>query len=196
MSNVVFSTRAHQNSATAPEGVLVYMRTADGNDSLAWINRQGESVTQSQLAILRVAACNSQTLAIERPLEQHDLVRKGVEHIIKGETHMLGGQLGGRSGARLRTYERLKYISASRKNTLFPPPPALDKVIDEIYHYPLQKMAKDTLNRQLRSEISDDELIDLVIRLRDENSLCHIQEQMEQQEPQIICSLGLFEQAE
>ena len=79
---------------------------------------------------------------------------------------------------------------------MFPPPPELDKVIDEIYHYPLQEMAKDTLSRQLRSEISDDALIDLVVRLRDENRLCHIQEQMEQQEPQIICSLGLFELAE
>ncbi|HEX3640845.1 MAG TPA: C-terminal helicase domain-containing protein, partial [Ktedonobacteraceae bacterium] len=42
LPHVVFSTRAHQNSATAPEGVLVYMRTSDGNDSLAWINRKGE----------------------------------------------------------------------------------------------------------------------------------------------------------
>jgi hypothetical protein len=92
--------------------------------------------------------------------------------------------------------ERLRHISEHRKNTLFPPPPELNKVIDEIYHYPLQEMAKDTLNRQLRSEISDDDLIDLVIRLRDENRLCHIQEQVEQQEPQIICSLGFFEQAE
>lgn len=172
------------------------MRTSDGNDSLAWINRKGESVTQSQLAILRAAACNSREPAIARPPEQHDLVLKGVEHIIAGETHDLGGQLGSRSGARLRTYERLRHISERRKNTLFPPPPELDKVIDEIYHSPLQEMAKDTLNRQLRSEISDDDLIDLVVRLRDENRLCHIQEQVEQQEPQIICSLGLFEQAE
>ena len=133
---------------------------------------------------------------IARPPEQHDLVLRGVEHIIAGEIHDLGGQLGSRSGARLRTYERLRYISESRKNALFPPPPELNKVIDEIYHYPLQEMAKDTLNRQLRSEISDDDLIDLVVRLRDENRLCHIQEQVEQQEPQIICSLGLFEQAE
>jgi len=195
LPHVVFSTRAHQNSATAPDGVLVYMRTSDGNDSLAWINRKGESVTQSQLAILRAAACNSRELAIARPPEQHDLVLKGVEHIIAGETHDLGGQLGSRSGARLRTYERLRHISDTRKNTLFPPPPELDKVIDEIYHYPLQEMAKDTLSRQLRSEISDDDLIDLVLRLRDENRLCHIQEQTQQQEPQIICSLGLFEQA-
>src|SRR5207245_3591996 len=49
MPNVVFSTRAHQGTAAGPEGVLVYMRTAEGNDSLAWINRKGESVTQSQL---------------------------------------------------------------------------------------------------------------------------------------------------
>ncbi len=69
------------------------MRTSDGNDLLAWINRKGESVTQSQLAILRAAACNAHEPAIARPPEQHDLVLKGVEHIIAGETHGLGGNL-------------------------------------------------------------------------------------------------------
>jgi superfamily II DNA or RNA helicase len=194
LPHVVFSTRAHKTSATAPAGVLVYMRTSGGNDSLVWIDRQGERVTQSQLAILRTAACNSREPAIARPSEQHDFVLKGVGYIIAGETHDLSGQLGSQSGARLRTYKRLRHISDTRKKTLFPPPSELDKAIDEIYHYPLQEMAKDTLSRQLRSEISDDDFIDLVTRLRDEHRLCHIQAQAEQQEPQIICSLGLLEQ--
>ncbi len=192
LPNVSFSTRAHQPTALAPEGVLVYMRTSEGNDSLAWINRKGESVTQSQLAILRVAACNADTPAIERPEEQHELVRKGVEHIIAEELRGTGGQLGGPSGARRRTYERLKHFVEATRNTLFPPPPELYKAIDEIYRYPLQESAKDTLNRQIRSNIADDELANMVIRMRDENRLCHIQEESEPEEPRIICSLGLF----
>ena len=94
LPNVIFSTRDHRNSVAAPEGVLLYMRTSEGNDALAWINRKGENVTQSQLAILRAAMCDINTKAIARPPEQHDLVRKGVEHIMEEETRNIGGQLG------------------------------------------------------------------------------------------------------
>lgn len=193
LPNVVFSARAHQGTALAPEGVLVYMRTPEGNDSLAWVNRKGENVTQSQLAILRAAACDRITPALPRPTEQHDLVRQGVEHIIEEETHGAVGQLGSRSGARLRTYQRLIHLVESTKNSLFPALPELHKAIDEIYRYPLQESARDTLNRQLRTGISDDDLADMVITLRDANRLCHVQEESDEvEEPQIICSLGLF----
>src|SRR4029079_9501826 len=51
MPDVVYATKAHEPAPNAPKGALVYMRTALGNDSLAWINEAGESVTQSQLTI-------------------------------------------------------------------------------------------------------------------------------------------------
>lgn len=194
LPNVAFSTRPHQPSIQAPEGVLVYMRTPDGNDALAWINRKGESVTQSQLAILRAAACERTVKPLPRPEEQHDLVRKGVEHIIAEETHGSSGQLGSPSGARLRTYERLKHFADKHRNTLFPysQQAELDRTIDTIYRYPLRESAKDILNRQIRSGINDEDLADLAIRLYQDDMLCHIQEESEPQEPQIICSLGLF----
>jgi hypothetical protein len=196
LPNVAFSTCAHQGTFTAPEGVLVYMRTAEGNDALAWVNRKGESVTQSQLAILRAAACDIETKPIPRPPEQHDLVKLGVEHIIAEETRGSGGQLGSPSGARRRTYERLKQYALPARHTLFPPPPELDKAIEEIYRYPLQESARDTLNRQMRSGISDEQLAQLVVDLRDNDRLCHVQGETEEREPQIICSLGLFEPVE
>ena len=43
LPNVVFSTRAHEPSAAQPEGVLVYTRTADDNDALAWVDREGRA---------------------------------------------------------------------------------------------------------------------------------------------------------
>jgi hypothetical protein len=54
-------------------------------------------------------------------------------------------------------------------------------------------MARDTLNRQLRSGIDDEQLVNLVINLRADDRLCQVHEEMEAEEPQIICSLGLFE---
>src|SRR5712692_3622627 len=87
------SMRAHRGSVAAPEGVLVYMRTSEGNDALAWVNRKGESVTQSQLAILRAAACTIEEKPIPRPPEQHELVKQGVEHIMLcEETSTISGQ--------------------------------------------------------------------------------------------------------
>ncbi len=105
-----------------------------------------------------------------------------------------GGQLGGASSPRRRTYERLKQYADATRNTLFPPSPELLNAIDEIYRYPLRETARDTLGRQLRSGITDDQLAQLVVDLRAEDRLCLVQEYGEQQEPQIICSLGLFEE--
>jgi SNF2 family DNA or RNA helicase len=188
---VVYSTRAHEKESELPEGVLVYIRTGQGNDSLGWINRQGESVTESQLAILRAAECRPDAPALPRDREHHDLVRRGVE-LIAAEEKNVGGQLGRPSGARFRTYERLKQYADQQKGTLFLSPDLL-VAIDEIYRYPLRQVAIDTLNRQLRSGISNDTLAELVLSLREDGRLCIIHEEEEEVEPQIICSLGLFD---
>lgn len=189
---VVYSTKALKSSSPGPlatEGVLVYLRTAEGNDSLAWINQQGESVTESQYAILRAAECSPDTPALPRQEDHHALVHKGVTQIV-AEEKVIGGQLGRPSGARFRTYERLKHYAADVKGTLFDGP-ALHKTIDEIYRHPLRQNATDTLNRQLRSGISDQSLAELAIALREEDRLCLVQEDEQNFEPKIICSMGL-----
>src|SRR6202049_296920 len=38
---VVYSTRAYEPAPSAPAGVLLYARTAEGNDSLAWVDAEG-----------------------------------------------------------------------------------------------------------------------------------------------------------
>lgn len=192
LPNVVYSTKAHTGTATAPQGVLIYIRTKEGNDSLAWIDRNGISVTQSQLAILRAAECRLRTPAIDRSENQFDLVKKGVQQIVE-EDFTTGGQLGRPSGVRRRTYERLRRYAASTKGTLFEPP-ELQKAMDDIYDHPLWPSAVDTLSRQLRSGINDEKLAELVIALQADDRLCILHEAPQQREPQIICSLGLFEE--
>lgn len=186
---VIYSARSHKPTEKEPEGVLVYMKTAEGNDALSWIDKEGKSVTESQFAILKAAECDTDTPAIPRDEKHHELVQKGVELIIE-EEKSVGGQLGRPSGARFRTYERLKRYAEEIKGTIFESQELL-KAIDEIYRYPLRQAAIDTLNRQLRSGISDETLAQMVIALREEGRLCIIHEEEQIQEPRIICSVGL-----
>ena len=192
MPNAVYSTRSHNPKPVQPEGVLLYMKTTEGNDSLIYVDRDGNSVTQSQLAILKMAACEPDTPAIPKHKKHHELVLKASELIAEEEKNS-GGQLGRPSGARFRTYERLKSYVREMKGTLFVSEELL-KAIDDIYRYPLRQSAIDTLNRQLRSGISDRQLAELTVALRTDDRLCIVSEEVEKREPQIICSLGLFEE--
>jgi superfamily II DNA or RNA helicase len=191
MPNVVYSTRTYTPTPVAPEGALLYMKTSEGHDSLIWVDRDGKNVTQSQLAILKAAACEPDTPAIAKDDQHHELVRKGAELIIQEEKNV-GGQLGRPSGARFRTYERLKRYAEENRGNLFVTEELL-KAIEEIYRYPIRQSAIDTLNRQLKSGISDQQLVELVVSLRKDDRLCIISEEEINREPQIICSLGLFE---
>jgi superfamily II DNA helicase RecQ len=190
LPNVVYSTKPHAPKKEEPEGVLVYVRTAQENDALAWVDKAGNPITESQFAILKAAECGPNTRALSRLEEHHKLVQAGVESIAL-EERTLGGQLGRPSGARFRTYERLKRYAEEIKGTLFERP-QLRRAIEDIYNYPLRQVATDTLNRQLRSGISDEVLAQRVMELREEGRLCIIQDEEELKEPRIICSLGLL----
>ncbi len=193
LPNVVYSTRPHSPTGGKPEGVLVYLRTADDNDAVAWVDKKGNIVTESQLTILRAAECKPETPALPRLAEHHALVKKGVDLIVQ-EQKNIGGGLGRPSGARRRTYDRLKRYAEDARGTLFEHEPlfgAIEKAIEEIYRYPLRQLAKDILNRQLRSGVEDEELARLVVNLREDARLCLIHDDEESQEPRIICSMGL-----
>lgn len=189
MPDVVFTSKSHAPKENSPDGVLVYMRTAEGNDALAWVDNKGNNVTQSQLTILKAAECSPKESPVDRTENHHKIVQKAVE-IISAEEKTVGGSLGKPSGARFRTYERLKNYANEIKGSLFDSL-ELKKTIDDIYRYPLRQSAIDTLNRQLKSGISDPDLATLVLALREEDRLCIINEEEQQREPRIICSLGL-----
>ena len=191
MPDVVHSSKACSGPHARREGVLVYMRTTQDNDALAWMDRDGGSVSENQFEILRAAECKPNTPALPRHDRHHDLVGKAAERIAREETHV-GGQLGRPSGARFRTYERLKNYADRVEGTLFDTD-QLRKAIDDIYRYPLRQSAVDALNRQLRSGISDEDLASVVIETWEDGRLCVVHEDDEPQEPRIICSMGLID---
>jgi len=194
MPNVLYGTKHHNPTPSQPEGALVYMQTSEGNDALAWVDKNGQSVTESQYAILKAAECLPNTQALQRLENHHELVEKGVNLIIK-ENRSVGGQLGRTSGARYRSYIRLKNFYESQKGTLFENK-EIENVLDDLYRYPLYQSATDNLNRKLRSGMTDSELAELTIALREDDRLCIIHEGDTEQEPTIICSMGLSHRGE
>jgi Helicase conserved C-terminal domain/PLD-like domain len=196
MPDVVFATKAVPLQPDAKEGALVYLRTPDDNDALAWMARDGEILTQSPLAILRAAECGPDEPALERTDFHHDIVRKGVEHLMQEErtTH---GALGRPSGARFKTYDRLKRWVAEQGNerSLFVTEHFVrdvEKAMGDIYEFPLFQSTIDALNRQLKTGISDTKLAEMVIAFREDGRLCMKQDKDDaHNDMRIICSMGL-----
>ncbi len=189
MPDVVYSAKAHAATADRPLGGLVYLRTSDETDALAWTDESGAIVSESPLAILRAAACPPDTPARPRSPRHHEAVRKAVKQILE-EQPKIGGQLGKAGSARYRTYDRLKTYALRSKGTLLESD-ELNRTIEDIYRHPLRAAATATLNRQLRAGISDETLAELCMALRSDGRLCVADEEAEQTEPRILCSLGL-----
>ena len=120
---VVFSTRSHKPTPSKPPACLVYVRTHEGNDALAWVDTDGKPVTESQFEILKAAECTPEHRACRVRTNHHQLVESAVKLIVD-EEKTVGGQLGRPSGARFRTYERLKQYAERVKGSLFDTPRA------------------------------------------------------------------------
>ena len=113
---------------------------------------------------------------------------------IRDEEKNTGGSLGKKTGVKYRVYMRLDRYCKEFDNTLFVND-QLKKAVDDIYKYPLKEFARETLNRQLKSGISDEQLASLVVSLREEDKLAiNNEDEHIVKEPQIICSLGLKNQ--
>ena len=204
LPDVVFATKAINADKTAsegipesvPEGILAYLRTPDNSDALIRLSSEGEIVTQSPLAILRDAECTPDETPLERADWHHDVVGKGVTHFMQQE-RTAHGALGRPSGARFKTYERLKQLledQGKEPDLFFTEPFAYEvkKAIDDIYHHPLFQSAIDIINRQIKTGISDKDLAELVTNLRGDGRLCMIQDQdKSHSDMRIICSMGL-----
>ena len=205
LPDVVYSTREHEPTGTDPEGVLLYLRTDSGTDALAWVDKDGNSVTQSQMRILRRLRCSMDTPALPRYPQHHELVTRGAE-LITEQTKTVAGTLGNKRSAAARTYDRLMaYTQQVRETT-----PLLamgtewenrSRAIEEINQHPLKQNAIATrslreiarLNREFKSGISDEQLAKLVTFLREHDALCVISPEERRGGTQIICSLGLFQ---
>lgn len=116
----------------------------------------------------------------------------GTSHLLT-EQKRIGGQLGGRSGARFRVYDRLNRFVQERAGTLFVTD-ELKRAIEDVYRSPLRPVATETINRQLKSGIGDEDLASLVVAMRAEGRLTVPDDQRRDLQPRLICSLGLVQE--
>ena len=181
---------ARSDQTIAPsEGVITFVQTGQGNNSLLFLDQHQHIITESPLEILQTAQCAPDTPSAPRLPQHNELVGKALE-IAAQDQNRVGGQLGSRGSVRRKTYDRLKALHARTANSLFRPAD-LDKVLDEIYRYPLKSSAQDLLSRRIRERVDDDTLAKLAIDLRSENQLCNITEDPNNLTPRIICSMGI-----
>ena len=173
----------------AKGGALVYVKSPEGNDHLAWVGANGKTVTESQFTVLRAAECEPATPAVQRLPQHHDLVATGLQLAVS-QDKAVGGGLGRPSSPRRRTYERLKACATEQMQTLFRDE-ELERALDDMYQRPLLETAADLLNRLMRSGVNDAELTEAVKSLSEEGRLTYAEDDAALREPRVVCSLGL-----
>lgn len=171
-------------------GALVYVKSPEGNDHLAWVGANGKTVTESQFAVLRAAECAPGTRAVPRLEQHHDLVAHGLQLAVS-QDKAVGGGLGRPSSPRRRAYERLKPYATEQMKTLFRDE-ELERALDDLYQRPLLETAADLLNRLMRSGVNDEELAGAVKSLREEARLTYTEDDTALREPRVVCSMGLI----
>lgn len=200
---VVYSAKAFTlDSARLPPlgsnaergGVLVYVKSPEGNDHLAWVDPRGQTVTESQFTILRAAECSADTPAVPRAENHHDLVALGLQLAVV-QDKSVGGGLGRPSSPRRRAYDRLKRYSMEQSNTLFRDA-ELERALDDIYLRPLLETAADLLNRLMRGGVNDEELGEAVKSLREEGRLTFAEDDASLREPRVVCSMGIINRSD
>jgi len=190
LSNNIYATKRMIENDDEKEGVIVYVRTADDTDMLSYIDTNGEIITQSQLKILKTAFCTEKTEALPKVENHHELVKKGIASALEAEKNT-SGSLGKRSGIKYQVYTRLERYCKEYEGSLFISD-TLKRAVDDIFKNPLTESARDTLSRQLKAGVTDEQIANIVMSLSDENKLVISgNETKVGRMPQIICSLGI-----
>ena len=194
MSDVVYATK--KAGKENKQGALVYIRTPDDVDALAYIDSEGEIDTESPKAILDAAKCGPDEEGLPKMDRHHEIVAKGVAHIMQEErsTH---GTLGRPNGARFKAYVLLKQIRENlgdKRNLFFTDDKVreIEKAMGDIYKYPLFQTATNTINSHLKTGIGDEDFVQIITSLRENNRLSMIQDKDDDHpDMRIICSMGL-----
>ena len=173
-SSKVFQAENDKN----PEGVLALARLQSGENALAYINSEGDSVTESQSKIFEMAECELSTRLANRHEKHFPLVEKARDKITlrrlspNSVSHAICNQL-------------LQDENINKDHVL-------RQALKKMRQYPLQAAARDTLRKQWQKARNNNQLSSIIINLYNKNRLCETHEET-REKIQIICSMGLFD---
>ncbi|WP_424947155.1 helicase-related protein [Candidatus Spongiihabitans sp.] len=187
LPHVVYSAK---HADDQKDGAIAYIKTSNNQHLLLQLNQTGEVVSQSQSKILGYLACEPNEPLAPPAQNHHELVDAAISHIKQGQAEF-GGQLGGTRSIRNKLYSKLNFIKEQIEGTLFESP-TLKAVIQQIHDHPLKETARDRLARQLRTHISDEDLVRMAENFYDADDLCATPKEGEPIESSIICSMGLI----
>ena len=192
LSNIIYSTK--KASSAIEDGVITYAKTHNDFDVLTWYDSKGEIISQSQRRILQAMSCSADEPALE-PLDNHlELVGKAVNGI-QSDNMSVSGILGSRFSTRYKIIELMEHFYNQKTPSLFlqgDRKEQLKMALDVVYNYQLLESAKNLLGRLIRMRNNTNEdIIDTILDLFENGNLCRIDENNNQKEPSIICSMGL-----
>lgn len=191
LPDMVYSTK---DAESDQQGVITYAKTTGGFDVLTWVAPDGNVLSQSQNRILSAMACNADTPATHPLDNHHELVTQAVKKTAQLSTNNIGGILGNRFSTRYRIIKLLEQAYSNGSIDLFitqETKKTLKLVIDDIYNYRFVESSKTMLGQMLRRSSSNEDIVEQVIELWRAGNLCHIEENDNNREPRIVCSMGL-----
>ena len=185
MPDVVHASKEVKYGQSSEE-VLLFAKSHI-NNYLLCLDKEGRSVTEDQMAILKKAECQSSTKPLQRTEKHYEIVQSGLNTIEENlkQLSSQSGSLGTSRNPRRKLFEKLESINEKSEEII--------QIIDDIYHYPFSNEAEQTLKRMFRRKISDKEILKLVYEKHRNETLVNKKESKKMDEkPKIVCSMGLL----
>ena len=129
MPDVVHASKAVKYSQLSEE-VLLFAKS-HVNNYLLCLDKEGRSVTEDQMAILKKAECQPTTKPLQRTEKHYEVVRAGLNTIEENlkQLSSRSGSLGTSRNPRRKLFEKLESINEKSEEII--------QIIEDIYRYPL-----------------------------------------------------------
>ena len=185
MPDVVHASKEVKDSQSNEE-VLLFAKSHI-NNYLLCLDKEGRSVTEDQMAILKKAECQPNTKPLQRTEKHYEIVRVGLNTIEENlkQLSSQSGSLGTSRNPRRKLFEKLDGMNEKSEE--------IKQIIEDIYRYPFSNEAEQTLKRMFRRKISDKEILKLVYEKHRNETLVNKKESKRiDEKPKIVCSMGLL----
>ena len=187
MPNVVHSSKK-SDASKGMDGILLFAKSHITN-YLIHLNNERKNKTENHVEILKMAECSPKSKALKRTENHYELVKESLK-LIQESVQVGGdvaGRFGGRRSPRYRLYKIIEELSNENSHRDF------HFLANDLYNYPLLNDSERILNKMFRTKESSKKILDLALeRYKNENLLNKKERQKIDEQPRIVCSMGLI----